>query len=67
VSFVDREENTREITLIVPDSVKIVRGDETIGLADVEIGDRFSVAYYDSSSEPFKAKSISDNNLINNL
>ena len=67
VSFIDEKGNPREITFLVPEDLKIARGNEEIGLADVEMGDILNVEYCEVSSGPFMAKSIVNNSLANDL
>lgn len=68
VRYVDGENAyPQEIDFIVAQEVKIRRGSEEIGLADLEIGDRVSVEYSDASPPPYKAVSIVDSSLANEI
>ncbi len=46
-----------EETLLVPQDVKIIKGEDTIGLMDIEVGDHVIVEYYEKLEMP-TAKSI---------
>jgi len=46
-----------ETTLLVPENLKIIKGEDTIGLMDLEVGDHVIVEYYEKLEMP-TAKSI---------
>jgi len=50
----------QETTFMVPDNFKITQRTETIGLADLEIGDSLIVTYYESADGSTELVSIDD-------
>ena len=51
------EAEFEEETLLVPEGLKITKGEDTIGLMDLEVGDHVIVEYYEKLEMP-TAKSI---------
>ncbi|MBM3245087.1 MAG: hypothetical protein FJZ15_04760 [Candidatus Omnitrophica bacterium] len=54
-----------QLLFSVSSDTRIMRGQEQIGLSDIDIADPLVIKYYDSESEPYQAISIVDSNLGN--
>jgi hypothetical protein len=47
-----------EITIFVPEDIKITKGSNTVSFSELNISDRVTVEYYNSSPGPLKAVSV---------
>jgi hypothetical protein len=64
-SYTDESSPNDEITIVVPDTVRILRGTDQIQLTDINESDDVVVTYFDSGFTGLKAVSIQDKNLAN--
>ncbi|OGX15380.1 MAG: hypothetical protein A2166_04580 [Omnitrophica WOR_2 bacterium RBG_13_41_10] len=47
-----------ELTLFVPDKIKIAKGNNTVSFANINIGDQVKADYYNTSPGPLKVISL---------
>ena len=47
-----------ELTLFIPDKIKITKGNSTISFANINIGDQVKAEYYNTSPGPLKVLNL---------